>query len=155
MNQMTAILIMVGMFVMFAIVAPTVMFIGATHYRQFKRMKNRTEAQGKVVRKELITARAVYNAALRDSGADHYRITYTFEDGKGNPVEKCFDIARFPYQEGDRIAVYYDAENPNDCVTDDQVNMSKESPQKAIFVLLMIMLLGAALLVALVNIGVS
>ena len=154
MDQVLAIGIIAGMLVMFAIVAPLVMFIGATHHRQFKRMKNRTEAQGKVIKKELVTARAKYNAALRYSGADHYRVTYTFRDGKGNTVEKCFDIARFPYQEGDRIDVYYDADNPNDCLTDYQVKTSKESPQKAVFVLLMIMLLGTGLLVALTKVGV-
>ena len=155
MNQITAMMIVIGMVVMFAIVAPIVMFIGAVHYRQFMSMKNRDEAQGKVIKKELVTARAVRNAALRYSGADHYRVTYTFHDRKGNDVEKCFDIARFPYQEGERITVYYDTENPDVCLTDYQVKISKESPQKAVVVLLMIMMMGAGLLLALVNVGVS
>lgn len=155
MNQATAIGIVIGIIVMCAIVAPIVMFIGATHYRQFKRMKNRTETRGTVVKKQIVTARAARNGALANSAADHYQITYTFHDLGGNQVEKRFDVARFPHQEGDRIVVFYDAENPNDCVTDYQVKTSRESPQKTVIVLLTIMMMGAALFLTLASIEVS
>ena len=102
-----------------------------THSRHLKKMKNQTEAQGKVIKREYVEASSPVDGSY--GGANHYQVTYDFEDHCGNHFLKHFDTVRCPFKEGDNIRVYYDAANPNDCVTAHEVEMSKNAPRNTFF----------------------
>lgn len=138
----TMIGVIVGIFAILTICAPIIIFIVLTHSRQFKNMKNRTKAQGRVMKRKYVEATVSVDGSY--SGANHYEVTYTFDDRNGNHFVKSFSAVRFPYNEGDDILVYYDAENPNNCVTDHQVKASKEAPIQAVLALLVIAVLSVA-----------
>ena len=118
---------------------PVAIFIGTTHSRHLKKMKNQTETQGKVIKREYVAVDSAPDGSY--CGADHYQVTYDFEDRYGNHFVKHFDTMRCPFKEGDNIRVYYDAANPNDCVTAHEVEMSKNAPRNTFFGMLIFVMI--------------
>lgn len=108
---------------------PVIIFVGTIHSRHFKKMKNQTEAQGRVIDREYIES----SSTDESTGPDYYKVTYDFEDRYGNHFVKHFTTVRCPFKTGDNILVYYDAANPNDCVTAHEVEMSKNAPKNVFF----------------------
>ncbi|MCM1498856.1 MAG: DUF3592 domain-containing protein [Clostridium sp.] len=128
--------------IFFAFLTPIIILIGTTRSRHFKKMKNQTEAQGRVTEREYVEAPSFTDGSY--GGADHYQVTYDFEDRYGNHFVKRFDTVRCPFKEGDNILVYYDAANPNDCITDYEVKMSKAFPRNAFFAMLIFVMIYIA-----------
>ncbi len=136
MNTTIIEVIIASMVVICLFVIPVIIliFIGTTHHRHFKKMKNQTETQGRVINREYIEAPDSVDGSY--SGSDYYQVTYEFEDRYGNHFVKRFDTGRCPFKEGDNIRLYYDAANPNDCVTAHEVELSKNAPRNILFAIL-------------------
>lgn len=135
--DITIIVGIAGILIICLFCTPVIIFAGTTHSRHLKKMKNQTEVQGRVIKREYV------EAPIRISSSySYYQVTYDFEDRYGNHFVKRFDTVPCPFEEGDNILVYYDAANPNNCVTAHQVKISKDAPRKTFFSMLIIVMLS-------------
>lgn len=124
---------------LFVIPVVVLIFVGTAHHRHFKKMKNQTETLGRVINREYIEAPDSVDGSY--SGSNYYQVTYEFEDRNGNHFVKHFDTVRCPFKKGDNIRLYYNAANPNDCVTAHEVEMSKDAPRNILIAFLIFVLI--------------
>lgn len=118
-----------------------ILFACRYNSRAFRRFREPMETNGTV--EDIRRRESTYSA---DYTSEPYIITYSYFDGYGNRHNKSFLLRRrlstINMKTGDRMIVHYDRQNPDDAVTEFQLNVEKSLWWKSLLVLAAIILLA-------------
>lgn len=104
---------------MIAAAAGLIVFACTKSKRDYKRIKNMAEAEGRIIDIK-------YIRSPHADGYDYYVISYSFTDCDGKTHNKSFQRQRKEnLEKGDKLTVYYDMECPDKCVTEYKITKEK------------------------------
>lgn len=116
--------------VMLAAIIVIIIFSCTKSRREYRRIKNISEAEGIVTNIKFISS--IHG---RESSYEYYDISYSFTDIYGKIYYKNFLNHHLDgFKEGDKITVYYDMDNPDKCVTDYKLKADKNKWWQALII---------------------
>lgn len=103
--------------------------------RKYRSIKNRAEAMGTITRIQHISP-----DRIDQNLNEYYIVDYTFTDTSGISHNGIFKISRLKnLEEGNKIFVYYDIDNPNKCITDYKLKIDKNLWWQSLLIFLAIL----------------
>lgn len=130
MEHYVVIIAVISIPLMLAAIIAIVLFSCTKSRREYKRIKNISEAEGTIIDIKFV-------GSLHDleSSYEYYVISYSFTDSCGKIYSKSFKNQRLDnFKEGDKIIVYYDIDNPDKCVTDYKLKADKNKWWQALII---------------------
>lgn len=130
MEHYVVIIAVISIPLMLAAIIAIVLFSCTKSRREYKRIKNISEAEGTIIDIKFV-------GSLHDleSSYEYYVISYSFTDSCGKIYSKSFKNQRLDnFKEGDKIIVYYDMDNPDKCVTDYKLKADKNKWWQALII---------------------
>ncbi|MBQ8349844.1 MAG: DUF3592 domain-containing protein [Ruminococcus sp.] len=130
MEHYVEIIAVISILLMLAAIIAIVLFSCTKSRREYKRIKNISEAEGTIIDIKFV-------GSLHDleSSYEYYVISYSFTDSCGKIYSKSFKNQRLDnFKEGDKITVYYDMDNPDKCVTDYKLKADKNKWWQALII---------------------
>ncbi len=130
MEHYVEIIAVISIPLMLAAIIAIVLFSCTKSRREYKRIKNISEAEGTIIDIKFV-------GSLHDleSSYEYYVISYSFTDSCGKIYSKSFKNQRLDnFKEGDKITVYYDMDNPDKCVTDYKLKADKNKWWQALII---------------------
>ncbi len=130
MEHYVEIIAVISIPLMLAAIIAIVLFSCTKSRREYKRIKNISEAEGTIIDIKFV-------GSLHDleSSYEYYFISYSFTDSCGKIYSKSFKNQRLDnFKEGDKITVYYDMDNPDKCVTDYKLKADKNKWWQALII---------------------
>lgn len=130
MEHYVEIIAVISIPLMLAVIIAIVLFSCTKSRREYKRIKNISEAEGTIIDIKFV-------GSLHDleSSYEYYVISYSFTDSCGKIYSKSFKNQRLDnFKEGDKITVYYDMDNPDKCVTDYKLKADKNKWWQALII---------------------
>ena len=130
MEHYVVIIAVISIPLMLAAIIAIVLFSCTKSRREYKRIKNISEAEGTIIDIKFV-------GSLHDleSSYEYYVISYSFTDSCGKIYSKSFKNQRLDnFKEGDKIIVYYDIDTPDKCVTDYKLKADKNKWWQALII---------------------
>ena len=100
-----------------------IIFICTYHTRIYKRFKKPVKTMGIIDKTEYVRGGNDYNGGYETP--DYYIVTYSYTDSMGQRRTASFQWQRNIGKAGNKIALHYDSQNPQDSIADCQLKYGK------------------------------
>ncbi len=114
-----------------------IIFICTYHTRIYKRFKKPVKTMGIIDKTEYVRGGNDYNGGYETP--DYYIVTYSYTDSTGQRRTASFQWQRNIGKAGNKIALHYDSQNPQDSIADCQLKYGKNLWWKVLIALAIIL----------------
>ena len=131
-----AIIVSIGALILILFIG-IIIFICTYHTKIYKRFKKPVKTMGIIDDTEYVSPPpAAIDGSYTPPG--HYTVTYSYTDNMGQRHTASFQWQRNIGKAGDKIAVHYDSQNPQDSIADCQLKYGKNLWWKVLIALAII-----------------
>lgn len=130
MEHYIVIIAIISLPVMLAAIISIVLLTTTKSKREYRRIKNLSESEGTITDIKFSESTEIEGPCY-----EYYVISYSFIDSCGKMYRKSFKNTHLDgFKEGDKITVYYDANDPDKCVTDYKLKADKNTWWQALII---------------------
>ncbi len=131
-----AIIVSIGVLMLILFIG-IIIFICTYHTKIYKRFKKPVKVMGIIDKTEYVRGSDDYSGGYEVP--DYYIVTYSYTDNWGQRRTASFQWQRNIGKAGDKIALHYDSQNPQDSIADCQLKYGKNLWWKVLIALAVIL----------------
>lgn len=134
-NLMLAVIISIGVLALILFIG-IIIFICTYHTRIYKHLKKPVKVTGIIDKTEYVRGSNDYSGGYEVP--DYYIVTYSYTDNTGQRRTASFQWLKNIGKAGDKIALHYDSQDPQDSIADCQLKYGKNLWWKVLIALAVI-----------------